>query len=187
MGEYYGSHLSYTSGQLELNQDGGSAAPDCPALLIAVAELQLLCTTSDNLGGSLHCSSGETQDDSTLFFCTRHACQYFDIGMLTAFQLGICGSLKSSSQTDRCMAAQATPEGLTRQILAWLPMFCKLRRAHSEGVLAAPGHKKTPQAERQYACNWDQEQRPLLEAFQHAPVRHSPPCCVTATFFSSSS
>lgn len=36
-------YLSYTSGQLELNQEGSTADPDCPALPTADAVLQLLC------------------------------------------------------------------------------------------------------------------------------------------------
>ena len=54
-GRTEGCHLSYTSGQLALNQEG--SAPDCSVLLTAVAELQLLWKGKDDVkyaGGGRH-------------------------------------------------------------------------------------------------------------------------------------
>ena len=64
VGRREGSHLSYTSGQLVLNQEGSKAAPDCPALLTTAAELQLLCTGTETLTylvGTIQHDFGESQ------------------------------------------------------------------------------------------------------------------------------
>ena len=48
------------------------------------------------------------------------------------------------------------------------------------GVVAAPWRQKRPQADRQYASDGHQEQRPLLQTPQHASVRDAPPCSANA-------
>ena len=47
---------------------------------------------------------------------------------------------------------------------------------HLDGVVAAPRRQECPQADRQYASDGHQQQRPLLQGPQHAPVREAPPC-----------
>ena len=61
-------------------------------------------------------------------------------------------------------------------------MLVGMRRASSylDGVMAAPGRQECPQADRQYASNGHQQQRPLLQGPQHAPVREAPPCSARA-------